>query len=189
MSLANASTAATADLDGYTAVDSNSVAFNDATATGVIGWTDTETTGQAFGAFLNLDSETFSFRQGDPATDGFPSSTADAAGSLDLNFVYRPLCPGYRILLRGQRERFDGFRDGNHAGFGNRLCSRHQGRRRFKRRPDRSSHRCDGLDCRQCPIERRERRCSARRRSRRPCSEPGRFGRRQTRSIPIRPWL
>ena len=93
LSLTNANTAAIADLDGDTPTGASSYAFSHAFANGVIGWTDSETTGQAFGSFLNLDSESHTFHHVDQSIEGLPSTSADAAGTLDLDFVYRPLAP------------------------------------------------------------------------------------------------
>ena len=90
LNLSNADVAATADVDGDTTVAFGSTAHGEADAAGVFGWTGSETAGLAFGAFLNLDSETLISRQDASAENGLPSASADAAGDLDLNFVYRP---------------------------------------------------------------------------------------------------
>ena len=93
LGVTNADTAAASDVDGDTTVDNPSTAFSEAVASGVMGWTDSNTAGQAFGAFLNLDSETGATRYGDQANNGLPTGAADAAGTLELDFVYRPLAP------------------------------------------------------------------------------------------------
>jgi len=96
LSLANANVAATADVDGDTTVVDPSFAHGQANAGGVVGWTNTPTEGQALGAFLNLDSETSADRPGGQTDNGLPAATADAAGTLNLNYVLRanPPYPG-----------------------------------------------------------------------------------------------
>ena len=96
LSLANANVAATSDVDGDTTVVDPSFAHALANAGGAVGWTNSPTTGQALGAFLNLDSETWADRPGDQAENGLPAATADAAGTLNLNYILRanPPYPG-----------------------------------------------------------------------------------------------
>ena len=91
LGLAGANVAGTADVDGDTTIVDPSVASARATSSGLLSWTDSPTTGQAFMAFLNLNSETYAGRTGDLFNNALPEATADAAGSLNLNFVYRPL--------------------------------------------------------------------------------------------------
>ena len=91
LNLTSANVAATADVDDDTTVDSPSFGHGEANAGGVLGWTDSPTTGQALGAFLNLDSETVAYRFDRALDNGLPASTANAAGNLTLSFVYRPI--------------------------------------------------------------------------------------------------
>ena len=91
LNLTSANVAATSDVNGDTTVVLPSFAHGEANAGGVMGWTDSPTTGQAFGSFLNLDSETYVDRLYDISVNALPSSTADAAGNLALSFVYRPI--------------------------------------------------------------------------------------------------
>ena len=91
LNLTGANVATTSDVDGDTTVVGPSFANGGATAGGVVGWSDnSDLTGWGFGAFLNLDSETLAVRPGTQADNGLPEATADAAGSLALNFVFRP---------------------------------------------------------------------------------------------------
>ena len=87
MNLDNSDISSTADVDqGEASIAS---ARNRANSGGVVGWTD-DLTGLALGSFLNLDSESTAVRVGSQAVTGLPTATADAAGTLDVDFVYRP---------------------------------------------------------------------------------------------------
>ena len=91
LGLTGADVAATSDVDDDTTVAGPSIAYSEAGAGGVVGWSDnSDLTGWGFGAFLNLDAETLVARTGDQADNGLPEATADAAGDLALNFVFRP---------------------------------------------------------------------------------------------------
>ena len=89
LGVSSANVAATADVDGDTSVANPSTASGVANAGGVLGWTD-NLTGFGLGAFLNLDSETVADRPGSQADNALPTATADAAGDVQVAFVYDP---------------------------------------------------------------------------------------------------
>ena len=90
VSIANANVASTGDVDGDTTITNPAFGESSAWTQGFVSWTDSATEGQAFGSSVGLASDTLTMRVG-AIDDGTPGATADAAGNVNLSFVYRPI--------------------------------------------------------------------------------------------------
>ena len=96
VSIADADVSSTADIDEDTTQQNvGGIVVPGATATsnsyviGKVGWTDSETLGQTFGAEVGINAESEAVTVDED--DDPPLATAAAAGNVDVDFTYRPI--------------------------------------------------------------------------------------------------